>query len=186
MKKKTTIYSALAIAVFLIGSAFMMATSWGVAQGAKARFTIDGTLGVDVSGTLDFTKSTIIFDPEDPEKASMAVTLSVASINTGIDKRDNHLRSADFFEAATYPEITFRSTVVKKTGANSYSVTGKLTIKKTTKEDTIPFTFTKGADDKGMFEGKFNISRIGYGVGGKRGNMGDEVRIDLKVPVIPQ
>lgn len=76
---------------------------------------------VDVDGR-------VAFDPEDVEKASVDVSMRVASIWTGVEALDRHLRSPDFFDAARHPIITFRSTSVRKTGERTGEVTGELTI----------------------------------------------------------
>lgn len=68
------------------------------------------------------------FDPLQPEEARLDVTLKVASVFTGAKQLDRDLRSSDFFDAARHPEITFRSTLVRRTGARAGEVAGDLTI----------------------------------------------------------
>ncbi len=72
-------------------------------------------------------------EDSDYSKASGEVTLQVASINSNNEKRDEHLRSGDFFDAAAYPTITFRPTAIAAKGGDRYAVTGDLTIRKETR-----------------------------------------------------
>ncbi len=73
------------------------------------------------SGREDFTDAEVWFSAD------------AASINTGVPDRDNHLRSADFFDAANHPKLTFKSTGIKKTGSENYKLTGDLTIRGTSR-----------------------------------------------------
>ncbi len=79
------------------------------------------------------------YDAKDITKSSVVFSAKTASIDTGHAGRDTHLKSKDFFEVETYPEITFKSTKVEKKG-NDMSVTGDFTMKGVTKSITIPFT----------------------------------------------
>lgn len=156
---------------------------WAIAPGTKAHFSIRGMLGIRVKGTLKFSKTTIVFDPTHPEQAAMDATLNVSSLATGIGKRDRHLKSDDFFDAAQYPAITFHATSVSHVSGNNYTVTGDLRIRSVSRKVTIPFSFV-ATGNQGTFTGTFRISRTDYGVGsGKEKGMGREVRISLKVPI---
>lgn len=75
----------------------------------------------------------IDLDPARPERASVRLVIPAASVDTGDDKRDAHLRSGDFLDAEKYPEITFVSTGVRKNGAQQFTVTGDLSIRGTTR-----------------------------------------------------
>lgn len=177
--------TALASGVIFL-TAFALAGSWKLPESDKANFTIDGMLGVDVSGTLDFNEAILQFSPDDIAHARLDVSLKVTSINTGIGKRDNHLKTDDFFDATKYPIITFHSTAVQKINGNSYKVTGDLGIKGVTKTVTIPFTFA-GSGNNATFKGDFTINRMDYKVGEKQKmGVGKEVRISLNVPVVAQ
>ncbi len=83
-----------------------------------------------------FTKvnGTVTFDAAAPEASSVEATVEIASISTANEKRDNHVKSPDFFDAAKFPIATFKSKSWKKTGESTYDVTGDLTIKDVTKE----------------------------------------------------
>ena len=82
------------------------------------------------SGTIDL-------DRQHPEASSVSARIQVSSINTGIKKRDDHLRSAEFFNVANFPEITFKSRGVKQTGTQSGDITGDLTMHGITKPVTL-------------------------------------------------
>jgi polyisoprenoid-binding protein YceI len=86
----------------------------------------------------DFTV-TLKKDEHDISKSSVSVVIQAKSINTGIAERDNHLRTADFFDVEKYPEITFRSTRIEKTG-NQLIAIGTLTMHGVSKEIALPFT----------------------------------------------
>lgn len=82
-----------------------------------------------------FTKvsGTVNFDAAAPEKSSVEATVEIASVSTANEKRDNHIKSPDFFDATKFPTATFKSTSWKKTGENTFDVAGALTIKDVTK-----------------------------------------------------
>jgi polyisoprenoid-binding protein YceI len=87
----------------------------------------------DVSGTVTLA--------EDPTQSSIEVTIKTASVTTGSDDRDGHLRSGDFFDVETYPEMTFRSTEVRHLAGSEFVVIGDLTIRDVTKPVELAVTF---------------------------------------------
>jgi polyisoprenoid-binding protein YceI len=99
-------------------------------------FTVHQFLGTTVGRFTKF-EGNIDIDRDHPEKSSVMAKIDVPSINTGITKRDDHLRSADFFNVAKYPEITFKSHAVKRTGGNSGDIVGDLTMHGVTKPITL-------------------------------------------------
>jgi polyisoprenoid-binding protein YceI len=116
----------------------------------------------------DFT-GTAFLDAEDPANSHANVTIQVASVDTGNEQRDGHLRTNDFFDAETYPEITFVSTKAESLGDDNYRLTGDLTIKGVTKEVAVDFEYTGVAVDpygnqRVGFEGKTVINRKDWGV----------------------
>lgn len=109
------------------------------------------------------------FDAANPAGSSLQVTLQVASIDTRNADRDNHLRTNDFFDAATYPTITFASTAVKPVGESEFRVVGDLTIKGVTLPVTLDLTLTGTAVDpwgntRLGLEGSTVINRKDWGV----------------------
>jgi len=109
------------------------------------------------------------FDAESPTRSSLQVTIQATSIDTGNRDRDDHLRSNDFFEMETYPEITFTSTAVTPTGDDTYDVSGDLTIKGTTKPVTVPFEVSGPSQDpwgntRIGLEGQLKVDRKDWGL----------------------
>ncbi len=83
----------------------------------------------------------VVFDQENPANSKVDVTIKAASIDTWVPALDDHLRSADFFDVEKFPEITFRSTEIRRTGKNTGQVVGDLTIKENTKPVVLDVTF---------------------------------------------
>jgi polyisoprenoid-binding protein YceI len=90
-----------------------------------------------VRGEFHRFSGTIEVDREHPERSSVTARISVASIDTKIQKRDHHLLSVEFFDAAKFPEITFKSRTVKQTGENSGDILGEFTMHGVTKAMTL-------------------------------------------------
>lgn len=143
-----------------------------------------------VTGRFGDFSGTITLDQEHPENASVDFTINAASIDTDNDRRNAHLRSEDFFDVEKYPEMTFKSTKIEKTGENAYDVTGDFTMHGVTKSITIPVDilgFGTGMRGKPMaaFETNFKLNRKDYGVLWNRtldtGGLllGDDVQVDI-------
>ena len=122
-----------------------------------------------VRGQFNKFSGSINIDEANPANSSVEVTIDVASINTRDEKRDGHLASADFFDAATFPTITFKSSKVEVTGANTGKIHGDLTIKGVTRAVALDTTFTgKAKSPWGTTSAGFNastkINRADYGL----------------------
>lgn len=94
----------------------------------------------EVPGSFTDYVGTINYDAADVTKSAVQFTAKVASINTGVDPRDKHLRTADFFEVEKYPEMTFKSTRIEKKSDNQFIAHGDFTLKGVTKQIALPFT----------------------------------------------
>jgi len=153
-------------------------------------FTAKHMLVMNVRGRFNRFSGHITLDPQDITKSSADVTIEAASIDTGNERRDEHLRSADFFEAEKYPTIRFVSRRVEKQ-AESLTLVGDLIIRDVTREVAIPFELTSpvaAANRKSIgVEASLRINRFDYGLTWNRtietGGLvvGEEIRIDLKV-----
>ncbi len=142
-----------------------------------------------VSGDFKDYTAELNFNPEDLGNSSFDVTIQVASIDTDNQKRNGHLQSPDFFNAETYPTITFKSDSIKKTGENQFVASGKLTIKDVEKDFDLPFTLlgTAKMNDKTIasFTAETTLNRNEFGVGNGKWVettvVGDEVTIELAI-----
>lgn len=108
-----------------------------------------------VRGTFNEVDGTATFDGSNPSSSSLTVAIKTASVDTRNEGRDAHLQSADFFDAETYPEITFVGTGFAVSG-DVLEVTGDLTIRGVTKPVTVPFEFQGAATDP------FGNQRVGF------------------------
>ena len=122
-----------------------------------------------VRGSFNEFEGSGYFDAEKPANSHVALTIQAASIDTRNADRDGHLKSNDFFDMETYPELTFASTAVEQVDAENYRVTGDLTIKGVTKPVIVEFEYTGTAVDpyenqRIGFEGKTTVNRKDWGV----------------------
>ena len=136
-----------------------------VEQGSAIAFKIRN-FGFGVEGSFKGLEGKIRFDPAHPEEAQFDVSVDAASVNTGNEMRDEHLRSADYFDVKIHPRIRF---VAEKVSAGSkagnFIISGKLTIRNTTKDISFPFVATPMGNDY-IFSGGFSMNRKDYGIGG--------------------
>lgn len=179
----------------IISLAALAALTFGGAAAADD-FKLDGAhaaavfqinhLGVStVHGRFNDVAGEFTFDPA-PEKCAISVTIKADSIDTANKKRDDHLRGPDFFNTKQFPTLTFKSKSWKKTGDNTFDVTGDLTIHGVTKEVTVPVTKVgEGKDPWGGFrmgfDAQFTIKRADYGITFMEGGLGAEVPITVSV-----
>lgn len=130
-----------------------------------------------VSGSFRSYEIDLDYDPQYPEKSSVTVKIDVASVDTGNEKRDNHLRTGDWFEVEKFAYMTFESTSVEKVAPNQLLAKGTLTIKDVTKEFELPITILGVMDlPAGMqermgfkqiasFQAEAELDRRDFGVG---------------------
>lgn len=122
-----------------------------------------------VRGGFSGTSGVIDFDPAKPEAGAIELRIPAASVNTGDERRDGHLRSADFLDAATYPEIVFKSTKITPKGGNEFVVDGDLEIRGTTKPVAVEVELLGIAEDpragqRAAFDAKFSFDRTQWGL----------------------
>jgi polyisoprenoid-binding protein YceI len=148
-----------------------------------------------VEGRFKEFTGMIHYDDTDITKSSVEFTAKVESIDTGIEPRNKHLRTADFFEVEKYPEMTFKSTRVERKGKNGGVLHGDFTLKGVTKQVALPFTIT-GAIKDGQGNTRFGvdaqttINRRDYGINwgkplsGGGIDVGNEVNIRLQLEAV--
>jgi polyisoprenoid-binding protein YceI len=148
-----------------------------------------------VTGRFKDYKGTINYDAADITKSSVEFTAKVESIDTGVAARDQHLRNADFFDVAKYPELTFKSTRVERKGKDGYVLHGDFTLKGVTKALSFPFSMTGAVKDargntRFGIEAQTKINRRDYGItyGGQLPtgglDIGSEVTINLHLEAL--
>ncbi len=136
-------------------------------------------------GMFAETTGTWSIDEANPSKSTVSLTIKAASVNTFNDKRDEHLRSPDFFNAKQFPVITFKGKKFERDGDN-WKVTGDLTLHGVTREITVPFRkIGEGKDPWGGYRSgytaEFTIKRSDYGMDFMIGGVGDEVSLIVAV-----
>jgi polyisoprenoid-binding protein YceI len=148
----------------------MAITTWNIDPAhTDVLFSAKHMMVTTVRGKFHDVSGTITLDEEHPANATGTFTVAVASLNTGVEQRDGHLRSADFFDAEQHPTATFVSTTIVPRGGNDYRVTGDLTIRGTTRAVTFDvellgfYTGMNGARRAG-FHGTGKIAREDFGL----------------------
>lgn len=138
--------------------------------------------------SASFTKveGAVTFDAAAPEASSVEATVSIGSVSTANEKREGHLKSPDFFDEAKFPTATFKSTAWKKTGENTFDVTGDLTIKGVTKPVTLQVTLLgtgpgMGGATVSGWEATTKINRNDFGVSYGPKILGDEVTLNIAI-----
>lgn len=143
-----------------------------------------------VSGKFTDFNVTIVYDDADIKKSSVNAVIKAASIDTGVERRDAHLRNADFFEVEKYPEITFQSSRIEKKG-KQLTAYGTFTMHGVSKEIAMPFTITGVNKDAATgkttlgVNARLNINRRDYGINWSNKQnptfVGDMVEIELNL-----
>lgn len=189
MRTKSLLTAALVTAALAI-SATAQAATWTIDPAhSSVGFNIRHIFS-KVPGSFDKFSGTIDYDPANPAAASVKVEIDPASINTKTQKRDDHLRSADFFDVAQFPAMSFTSTKVTKGDGNALSVEGNLTMHGVTKPVTLAVTFLGSGPaqpgQKAGFEATTTIDRKDFGIVWNRAIdngtlLGDDVAIAINV-----
>lgn len=179
MRRFLTLVAAVVFALPLAAQDFKIDPNHSSANFAVKHLlvsTVRGRFAGAVNGTIHY-------DASDPTKSSVNAVITTTNINTDNERRDNDLRSPNFFEVEKYPEIRFQSTKVEKRGEGFVAI-GNLTIKDVTKQIELPFTLTaaevKGKKKLGI-EASTNINRFDYNIkyDPSGTTVSKEVKIDL-------
>jgi polyisoprenoid-binding protein YceI len=181
------------------GTVAAQATNWAIDKShSEADFSVKHMGISTVHGSFRGVSGVVKFEAGNPNAWSVEATIDVGTVDTGVAGRDNHLKSADFFDVAKYPTMTFKSTSVKTQGS-AYMVNGDLTLHGVTKPVTLtlesPGNEQVGMDAKSVHRGftaTTTINRKDFGLtwGGtlKSGDavVGDAVKIELNIEAVRQ
>ena len=175
-----------AAALFVQASLFAQTTTWkNDKMHSKLTFTATHLLVSDVDGLFKNFDVTLTATKPDFSDAVFQLSADVSSINTEVDMRDNDLKSANFFDVATYPTITFKSTAIKPDGQNKYKLTGNLTMHGVTKPVTMDLWYrgttqnpmSKQQDAGFKLTGTLKRSDFNIGSGTPSAIVSDEIEI---------
>ena len=188
----------LMIAVVVLAMpALAGASTWNIdADHSNIQFKVRHLMVSNVKGVFGKVQGTVDIDDQNLAKSRVAVTIDTQSINTGVAKRDEHLKSADFFDVATFPTMTFVSTKVAHNGQDKLKVTGNLTLHGVTRPVQLdvegPSADSKdpwGNTRRGV-SATTKINRKDFGLAWNKALetggvvVGDEVTITLEVEMI--
>lgn len=176
----------------------MAKTVWSVdSVHSSIDFSIKHMMIAKVKGSFHSFEAQIEADPADLTTAAIRFSVDVSSVDTRNTDRDNHLRSADFFDVENNPNMTFESSRIVRTGEGEYEVTGQLTLHGVTRDETFTVTYEGAGKDpwgneKVGFSGQGSIKRSDYGLtynalletGGVL--IGDEVKVFLEIEATQQ
>ena len=172
-------------------------STWAVdATHSSVEFAVKHMMVSTVRGRFKSFSGEIQADETNPTASSISAAIDVASIDTGVEQRDDHLRSDDFFNAAQYPQITFRSTAIEQRG-EEWKLAGELTIRDVTRPVSLDVEFEgRGADpwggERAGFTATTKINRKDFGVNWngviEAGGVvvSDQVKITLNIEAVKQ
>lgn len=183
--KKTLIVTALAAAGLLYSFKSIEASSWSIDKShARLGFSISHMMVSEVEGSFKKVDAKIDAPKEDFSDAVVELTAEAASVSTDNEKRDEHLKGADFFDVTKFTTVTFKSKSFKKESENNYVVVGDLTMHGVTKSVTLNAvckTGTNPMSKKAMagFKITGKVKRSDFGIGGSMPTaiLGEEVSI---------
>lgn len=194
---RSTFTSALAGLLVLGASATALASDWDIDSGhSRVGFAVKHMMVSTVHGTFGKYTGAITLDDADVTKSKAHLEIDAGSITTGNDKRDEHLRSPDFFDVAHFPKIVFDATRVEKVGADGLNLTGNLTIKNVTKPVVLAVSGFTGEvkDPWGMTRrgatAQTKINRKDFGLSWNKALeaggvvVGEDVTIELEVELV--
>ena len=139
------------------------------------------------TGRLEDIKGTVIVDQADWAKSSVSVTMPLNGLHTGVPKLDEHLKTPDFFDAAKFPDVTFKSTKVTKTGAGTLDIAGDLTAHGVTRPVTLHARINKIGENKMIgsqtagFDADATLKRSEFGLKMYVPAVSDEVHVHITV-----
>lgn len=164
-----SIKSTLALLFLLLSSSFAQ-TEWAFDKShSKIGFSITHMVISETEGSFSNFDGKVVSFGDSFENAILEFTVDINSINTDNEKRDNHLKSPDFFDSAKYPDMVFKSSSFKKVDDKNYKLLGQLTIKDVTKEIELDIVFNGIVDDpwgntRAGFKLKGELNRFDYGL----------------------
>lgn len=157
-------------------------TNWK-ASDAEVKFAIKNA-GLTVNGSFSGFTGDFLFSPESLNTSRITASVAVATIKTGVEARDKHLKKEEYFNATNYPLITIQSKFFVKAEDGTYRGYFKLTLKGITKDIMIPFKFEHGGGTVAALSGSFKLNRLDYQVGKSSIILSDDVEVSIKINLV--
>lgn len=191
-------FLALALTAVLPALAAAETSNWTIDPAhTSSQFSVKHLVISTVRGQFGKTTGALRLDEKDLTKSAVEATIDVTTIDTRVADRDTHLKSPDFFDAAKYPTMTFKSTKVEKAGDDKLKVTGDLTLKGTTKPVILDVSYSPTAitgmrgESRRGFSATTKISRKDFGLSWSKvveagPVVGDEVTIVIDAETIKE
>ena len=187
------------VIAILVSALFLVAL--GSQAQAQSNFKVDSAhsfvvfkvshLGVSNAwGRFNDPQGTVVWDDNDPSKGRIEVSVQTAKVDTGNAKRDQHLKSPDFFNAAQFPTLSFKSNSITKKGEGEFEVAGDLTVHGVAKPITVTVKKVGEGDKGGQFgyragwETTFTVKRSDFGMNFMPGGIGDDVTINVGIEAV--
>ncbi len=185
-------YPALAILSAMVFSAPALADTYEIdASHTHVGFQVSHLGFSETYGVFKNVSGTLSLDEAKPEASTVDVTIDVASIDSGDEKRDEHLKGADFFDVAQFPTMTFKSTKVELTGKDAANVTGDLTLHGVTRSVGLVVKLNKVGESpvaKGRYVAGFSalgmLKRSDFGIKTYVPLISDEVTIAISTETV--
>src|SRR4051794_16461635 len=199
MKPLTLSHAAAVVGLTLaLGApAHASAAAWTVdTDHSVVGFEVRHLLG-NVRGKFDHYQGAVTMDAQHPELGSVQFSIDTKSIDTGVDKRDEHLRSAGFFDVANHPQITFTSSKIVPLADHKYAVAGTLSMRGVSRQVTLPVALLGTVKDpwgntRAGFTTTLTLNRKDYGINWNKqldeGGylLGDEVTVEIQLEAVQQ
>lgn len=184
MRHRTSVLTTFLLLFFLVVSPLVAANYTVDPAHTSVVFKINHLDIGYIYGMFLEKEGTIHYKPEKPEDTSISLSVEAGSVFTGVKKRDNHLRGADFLNAKQHPKITFETTSVEKTDENTLKVTGDFTLRGITRTLTTDVKLTgSGKGPQGNFrrgfKTSFDVNRLEHNVDYMPEGLGENVKITV-------
>jgi polyisoprenoid-binding protein YceI len=174
----------LSLVLLAVSTVLFAAATANPIDVGKSKLTVAFTqMGVSVDGTFKTYKGTVAYDPANAAASSAELSIDTASFDIGDDDYNAEVRKKEWFDTATYPAATFKSTAIKPLGADRFEATGTLSLKGRTQTVKVPVSVkTEGTARR--FEGELPISRTAFGMGDPQWNEVLEDKVVVKFVIV--
>lgn len=170
---------SLGALVLSLSSGVAGAADWVMEKGSRLEFAASYE-GEPVPGIFREFDTRLQFDPDEPARGRLQVTVALASAETESTDVNEAIRAAEWFDVARFPRAEFTSSEIRATGPKRYLARGTLRLKDVRREVAVPFTW-EGTGDSATMEGELALKRTAFGIGMGEWASGNPIGLDVKV-----